>query len=154
MRRKDKEVTEREGILDIMRRCDVCRLALHDEEYPYILPLNFGVHVLEEQITLYFHGATEGKKYELLRRNNRVGFEMDCSHKLVIDPIKGFCTMQYESVIGHGVIEMVTDAEEKTFALGCLLRQYQTEREIPQAMIPRITVMKLTVADCTGKSTI
>lgn len=43
MRRKDREITEFEEIIDVMERCGVCRLALHDEEYPYIVPLNFGM---------------------------------------------------------------------------------------------------------------
>lgn len=43
MRQKDREVTELQEIIAIMRRCDVCRLALNDEGYPYIVPLNFGL---------------------------------------------------------------------------------------------------------------
>ena len=62
MRRKDREITEFEEIIDVMERCGVCRLALHDEEYPYIVPLNFGMQVEEGQIVLYFHGAEEGKR--------------------------------------------------------------------------------------------
>ena len=36
---------------------DQSRLALHDEPYPYILPLNFGLEVDGETVRLYFHGA-------------------------------------------------------------------------------------------------
>jgi len=43
--------------------------------------MNFGMQVLEGKITLYFHGATEGKKYELIRKNNKASFEMDCDHR-------------------------------------------------------------------------
>ena len=64
MRRKDREIKDRQEILEVMKRCDVCRLALHDEEFPYIVPVNFGMEVMDGEITLYFHGATEGKKYE------------------------------------------------------------------------------------------
>ena len=78
MRRKDREVTDRNEIIEIMRRCDVCRLAIHDEGYPYIVPLNFGLLVDEESMTLVFHSALEGTKLDLLKIDNRVSFEMDC----------------------------------------------------------------------------
>ena len=48
MRRTDREITDRQELLDVMARCDVCRLALNDESgYPYVVPLNFG---MDEQI--------------------------------------------------------------------------------------------------------
>ncbi|MDF2587373.1 MAG: pyridoxamine 5-phosphate oxidase family protein, partial [Anaerocolumna sp.] len=43
MRRTDREITDLNQIVDIMKRCDVCRLAFFDKEYPYIVPLNFGL---------------------------------------------------------------------------------------------------------------
>ena len=43
MRRKDREVTQPEEIFDIIKKCDVCRIAFFDEKFPYIVPLNFGV---------------------------------------------------------------------------------------------------------------
>lgn len=43
MRRKDREITDFNEIMKIIDKCDTCRLALIDEEYPYIVPLNFGV---------------------------------------------------------------------------------------------------------------
>lgn len=43
MRRKDREIKNPEEILAIMKQCDVCNIAFFDEEYPYVIPLNFGV---------------------------------------------------------------------------------------------------------------
>ncbi|MCI9135355.1 MAG: pyridoxamine 5'-phosphate oxidase family protein, partial [Lachnospiraceae bacterium] len=40
MRRKDREITDFQEILEIIRKCDVCRIALNDEEFPYMVPLN------------------------------------------------------------------------------------------------------------------
>ena len=74
MRRTDREIKEFEEIVKVMEKCEVCRLAFHDGGYPYILPLNFGMKVEGEKITLYFHGALEGKKYRLMAADNRVGF--------------------------------------------------------------------------------
>ena len=82
MRRKDREVTDLSEIIEIMKNCDVCRLALNDDGFPYILPLNFGMAVNGDKITLYFHSALEGYKVGLIQKDNRASFEMDCKHEL------------------------------------------------------------------------
>ena len=151
MRRSDREITDFDEIVEIIKKCDVCRLALHDEEYPYILPLNFGMRIEDGKIVLYFHGANEGKKYALIEKNNKVSFEMDCGHRLVMDDERMSCTMEYESVIGQGIIEKVSD-EQKYDALMVLMRQYHQE-DFPfnQNIMPQTTALKLTVNSYTAK---
>ena len=151
MRRSDREITDRNEMVEVMKRCDVCRLALNDEGYPYILPLNFGMEADEENIVLYFHGAERGRKYELIERDNRVSFEMDCAHRLVVDEERGHCTMEYESVIGRGRVEMVPE-EEKREALRSLMRQYHPENvNFDEKAMPVTRVFKLIVEEMTGK---
>lgn len=151
MRRSDREIKDFEEIVEVIKKCEICRLALNDEEYPYILPLNFGMQLDNGKIVFYFHGATEGKKYELIARNNKASFEMDCSTKLVTILEDGNCTMEYESVIGQGTVEILPD-EEKERALDILMKHYHKE-DFPynKAVIPRTTVFKMTVDTCTGK---
>jgi nitroimidazol reductase NimA-like FMN-containing flavoprotein (pyridoxamine 5'-phosphate oxidase superfamily) len=152
MRRNDREVTDFNEILGIIKKCDVCRLAINDQEYPYVIPLNFGVQVLDGKITLYFHGAAEGKKYDLLRKNNKVSFEMDCSHELVTNKLACGCTMKYESVIGQGTIGFV-DGIDKIQALNIILEHYGVEKELNfnDATLLRTTVLKLAVSGLTAK---
>lgn len=151
MRRSDREITDFHDMIKVMERCDVCRLALNDGDYPYILPLNFGMQVINGQIILYFHGAKEGKKYDLFKQDNRASFEMDCAHRLVTDEATGNCTMEYESIIGRGRVEIVHE-EEKYEALCILMAHYHKENfPFNQAMIPHTVVFKLTVEQMTGK---
>ena len=42
MRRTDRQVADEAGIRAILDRCQVCRLALWDEEGPYIVPMSYG----------------------------------------------------------------------------------------------------------------
>lgn len=157
MRRSDREITEHGEIMEIIGQCDVCRLAFNDsvEGVPYILPLNFGY---EEdcggQVTLYFHGATEGYKYDVLARDCRVAFEMDCGHHLASDRSRGYCTMEYSSVIGRGRIEIVADRDEKIRALTILTDNYHRAEghfEFNQQAVDRTTVMALKVEAMTAK---
>ena len=151
MRRRDREITEFDEIVKVIEKCEVCRLALNDGEYPYILPLSFGMELIDGKITFYFHGAPEGKKYELIQRNNKASFEMDCSTRLVTILEDGNCTMEYESVIGQGTVEIVPD-DQKERALDILMKHYHKE-DFPytKAVIPRTKVFKMTVERCTGK---
>ena len=34
--------------------------------------------------SLFFHSALKGKKIDLLYRDNRVAFEMDCEHQIIL----------------------------------------------------------------------
>lgn len=151
MRRSDREIKDINEMIRVIERCDVCRLALNDEGYPYILPLNFGMRIEDGQIVLYFHGANEGKKYELIAKDNRASFEMDCLHGLITDTSNGNCTMNYECVIGRGRIQMIPD-EEKYDALCVLMKHYHKEDfDFNKAVMPQTTVFKLVVEDISGK---
>lgn len=151
MRRKDREVKGFEDIIKIMEKCDVCRIALNNDGYPYILPLNFGLKVEGEKVELYFHGANEGTKYDLIKKDNRASFEMECEQELFTEEEIGNCTMSYESVIGQGHIELLTE-EEKYEALMILMRHYHKE-DFPfnKAVMPATRVFKLVVENMTGK---
>lgn len=152
MRRKDREITDRAEIISIIKKCDVCRLAMFDDKYPYIVPLNFGLNYDDNNIELYFHCAQEGKKLDLIAKNNNVGFEMDTSHKLVVSDTPCGCTMEYESIIGNGTIEIVSD-EKKEEALDYIMAQYTEKSNVAysEQYLKVVTVLKLTVNNITCK---
>lgn len=85
MCRKDREITDISEIIDIMNRCDVVRLGLNDNGYPYILPLNFGIETDGDNIKLYFHSVLEGHKLGLITQDNCASFEMDTRHEFGIE---------------------------------------------------------------------
>lgn len=151
MRRKDREIAGFDEQLQIIRRCDSCVIALNDDGFPYVVPLNFGTAVEDGQLYLYFHCAGEGKKLELIRRDNRATFEMDCGHNFILYEERMSCTMGYASVIGHGVIEFVPEAD-KLEALKRLMGQYHAEDfQFNTKMAGVTTVLRLKVLDMTGK---
>lgn len=152
MRRKDREITDLEEIKGIMDKCDVCRVGLFDEKYPYIVPLNFGYEQKDSALELYFHGAKEGKKLSLIKQNNKACFEMDCSHNLVVGEDACDYTMEFESVIGYGTIVLLEE-EEKMDALKGLMKQYTKDSNLTYNPmdVKAVTVFKLVVEEITGK---
>jgi nitroimidazol reductase NimA-like FMN-containing flavoprotein (pyridoxamine 5'-phosphate oxidase superfamily) len=135
-----------------MRKCSVCYLALFDEDHPYVVPLNFGVELRDGRVTLFFHGATAGKKLDLLRANPNAGFSMSCGHELKTG--EGACdyTMNFESVCGNGTLEVVEDAE-KLRGLSVLMANYAPDEvfEFDEKVVAITTMLKLTVHELTGK---
>lgn len=150
MRRKDRAVTDPAEITDIMSRCEVLHLAINTGEAPYLLPVSFGME--PDGMTLYIHGAMAGRKYDLLARDSRVGFEMDCTHGLVLDEADHSCTVNYESVMGWGIIDELTADGEKRHALDRIMAQYHGE-DFPYdtAPIPHTRILRLQVKERTGK---
>lgn len=140
-------------IVGIVAKCDVCRIAVNgDDGWPYVVPLNFGYDVVDGVLTLYFHSALAGRKHELIAADNRATFEMDCGHELVSVRERGYCTMNYESVIGRGHIFYVEDEAEKAAALAAMTDRYHAEHfEYNRAALPRTSVYKLVVESVTGK---
>lgn len=155
MRRKDREVTDFSEMLEIVKKCDVCRIAFNNDEYPYILPLNFGHRVIDGNLVLYFHGAAQGTKYEVMEKDNRVSFEMDCQHELFSKEEIGYCTMYYLSVIGQGTITEVVDNDEKMEALNAICDQYHKEHfNFNAAPMMRTKCLKLVVNHWTAKANV
>lgn len=87
MRRGDREIKEFNEILQVILDCDSLVLGLNDGEFPYLIPLNFGIDIEDGQLYIYFHCVNEGKKLDLIKKNYRASFEMDHAHQLVLNDV-------------------------------------------------------------------
>lgn len=152
MRRKEREITDREAILGILRQASVCHIAWHDEPYPYILPMNYGLAEEGGTLALYLHAAHEGYKLELTRKNPHVAFEVLGAHQ--VRGLEAACsyTMDYASVIGQGILSIVPP-EEREAGLAALMRQVAAGREFTfdARALESVTVLRLDVQAITGK---
>ena len=148
MRRKEKEITDKSEIESIIRKSLVCRLGLADDGSPYIVPLCFGY----KDNSLYFHSAKEGRKIEILKRNNDVCFEFD--DNLEVQAGKAACDwrMKYRSVIGYGTASFIEDPEEKRKALDVIMAQYADgDFEYSEKLFEEALVIKVDISSMTGK---
>ena len=148
MRKTENEITDRSAIEGILRRAKVCRLALTDGRQPYIVPVCFGY----EGDAIYLHGATEGRKLEMIQNNNRVCFEVDVDAEIVEAEAACEWGLHYRSVIGFGRAVVVEDLEQKRKALGILMKQYSDRSfSFPQDAVERTAVIKIEIQSMTGK---
>ena len=149
MRRKDREVTNFMEIADILRRADTLRLGLHNEPYPYVVPVAYGFGASEGRITIYFHGAKEGLKHVLIAENNNVCVETDKFYRNVEE--SGSITTEYESVIGFGKAALAT-GEEAVKGVGLLLDHSGfAGYEYDRAALDATWVYKIELDSFTGK---
>jgi nitroimidazol reductase NimA-like FMN-containing flavoprotein (pyridoxamine 5'-phosphate oxidase superfamily) len=154
MRRKDREVSEREALLEILASNTVCRLGLAVDNRPYIVPLNFGyTWGGDEPLRLYFHCAREGLKLDMLTQNNLACFEMDSEHKLL--PGREPCDQcfAYASIIGWGRVRLLEQAEEKRHALHKLMEHQAGPGTyaFSEADIATVAVLCLEAEEISGK---
>jgi nitroimidazol reductase NimA-like FMN-containing flavoprotein (pyridoxamine 5'-phosphate oxidase superfamily) len=148
LRRKEKEITDKSEIESIIRKSLVCRLGLADDGSPYIVPLCFGY----KDNSLYFHSAKEGRKIEILKRNNDVCFEFD--DNLEVQAGKAACDwgMKYRSVIGYGRASFIEDPGEKRKALDIIMRQYADgDFKYSEKAFGKALVIKVEIQSMTGK---
>jgi nitroimidazol reductase NimA-like FMN-containing flavoprotein (pyridoxamine 5'-phosphate oxidase superfamily) len=154
MRRSDREITDIEDKVGIIRRCKTLRLALAEQNQPYIVPLNFGFEYIDGILTLYMHGAREGKKVDILNRNKQVCFEMDGEHALIPGKEPAQYSFAYESIIGFGTAEILENDDEKTHGLNLLMRhQTGEDREYvyPPEQLRGTQVFRVRVSSFTAK---
>jgi hypothetical protein len=149
MHRNEREITDKKDIDDIIRRCRVCHLAMCDEGQPYVVPLNFGY----DGGFLYFHAAPEGRKIDIIKRNNRVGFEFDILHDIVTAEQACKWGAKYESVMGSGTAEIVDDLDAKKEALEWIMRQYGNGVwDFKEEILKKTLVLRVRILEISGKA--
>jgi len=148
MRKTEKEIKSPQEIEAIIQKAQVCRIGFSENDLPYVVPVNFGYR----DRCLYFHSAPEGRKMEIMKRNNRVCFEMDIAPELVRGQTPCKWDMKYRSVIGVGKAFLLADPAEKSRALHIIMEHYQGDPyEYSESELERVAVVRIEIESMTGK---
>lgn len=143
--------TEKSEIKKIIDKCDVCYLAMSDEENkPYVLPFNFGY----KNGTIYFHSAPEGKKIEILRKNPQVSVAFSTDHKLFHRNEEVACSygMQFRSVVAFGKIVFIDDFDEKEEVLNIIMRKYTgKDFDYNAPAVKNVAIYKMEITQIEGR---
>jgi len=123
------EIKSKERIIEFLSSQQTGRISSIDENgFPQIIPMNF-VFIND---AVYIHSHIRGEKLDNVRRNKKVGFEVDKSLEFLpsyfSDPTDAsLADTLYISVVIKGNASIVSDKEEKTNALNGLMKKYQPE---------------------------
>lgn len=152
MTRRELEVTDPALIRHILEESKVLHLGLVDDGMPYIVPMNYGFREEDGRLTLYLHSASRGYKLDVIRKNPRCCFEMECS----VEPFEGKVACQYGisyySLMGRGKAALVEDVQEKMAAMSLLMKtQTGKDFEFNERLVSIVSVIRIDVADYTAK---
>ena len=104
MRRKDREVTDRALISGMLDMAEILHIAVKNEPFPYIVPVNFGYEWCGDELVFYFHSAKTGMKLSLLRADPRVAVNAAEFVSYAEKPYRGHLH-DYRSVTAFGAAE-------------------------------------------------
>ncbi|MFZ1080607.1 MAG: pyridoxamine 5'-phosphate oxidase family protein [Candidatus Kryptoniota bacterium] len=148
MRREDRAISQQEAMA-ILQKAEygILSIASPDSE-PYGVPLNYCVM----NDVIYFHCADEGKKLDILSRNNSISFCAIGATKVLPEKFG----MEYESAIISGKAEEVTGSEKQS-ALESMIQKYSPHfynegLEYIKTNIAKTRVYKITIQSITGKA--
>jgi nitroimidazol reductase NimA-like FMN-containing flavoprotein (pyridoxamine 5'-phosphate oxidase superfamily) len=149
MRRRDKEITNRREIDEIIRSAQVCRIAMASGNEPYVVPVSFGY----DGKAIFFHTAKSGRKIEFIEANNRVCFEFEANVSLKADDGDA-CkwTFEFESVIGYGTIIELGSGTDRARGLNQIMLHYSgREWDIDETATATTRVWRIEIESVTGK---
>jgi nitroimidazol reductase NimA-like FMN-containing flavoprotein (pyridoxamine 5'-phosphate oxidase superfamily) len=148
---KKNIITKTPDIEYIINKCDVCNLAMVDENNrPYVLPFNFGYI----DNILYFHGTKTGKKIEVLKHNSNVCISFSTDHLLSFQSESIACsfTMKFRSVVAYGKAVFIEDYDKKVFALDLIMKKYTNKHyDFAIPAVNNINVFKVEIDSWLGR---
>lgn len=149
MRKSNQEITDKTIIEDILKGSVICRLAMADGDIPYILPFNYGY----QHNCIYIHSAPAGKKIDLLKKNNKVCFEIEQQADIVKEEKACKWATTYRSVVGYGHVKILKDINEKKTGLKIIMKHngFTGKIEFDEKEVKSLVILKLFILETSGK---
>jgi nitroimidazol reductase NimA-like FMN-containing flavoprotein (pyridoxamine 5'-phosphate oxidase superfamily) len=121
MSKKEREITDRNVLSEMLRQGKYATIAMCRGDEPYIVTLSYGYD--ERRNALYFHCSLKGLKLDFVNHNPNVcasiiedqGYKMD------------ECRQAYRSVVFWGSMHIVEDLQEKKHGMEILLNHLEDD---------------------------
>ena len=152
MRKAERELTDFSAVEALLRRGQVCHISFAvDGQAPYVVPLNYGY----ADRALYIHGATRGRKADLLRAGPLVGISITVDYALVKTDTPCGWTSNYASVIATGRAQVAETRDEKHAWLTLLMAHYTAPSlggfDFPDKILNKTLVARIALTDICAK---
>jgi uncharacterized protein len=148
LRKSDKEINNLLEIEEVIQKAVVCRLGLIDGDEPYIVPMNFGY----KDKAVYLHSAAEGRKIDLIKKHNRVCFELETDVEVIKGETVCQWSMKFRSIIGTGSAHLLEGNDAKKRGLEIVTGHYAYgDFKFPEGSLEKTTIIKIDIENMTGK---
>ena len=150
--KREREVTDINEIKEILDKSMIVHIGMVDGDEPYVVPMNYGYTLENGELCIYLHGATVGRKIDIIKKNPKVFFEMECD----VTPFEGKVACQYgttySSVMGRGTAVVLSESADKIDGLAKFMKT-QTGKDFTfdEKMVSIVNVIKITSTDFTAK---
>jgi len=149
MRRKDREITDRAAIDDILTAGRVLYLALSDDNSPFVVPVFYAY----DHTGLFFHCARAGTKVRIMQRNPAASFVVSLDHGVVASDAACDFEARHRTVIGFGRTVFVTDEAAKIAALDRIVARFTPQRfDYPTTNLAATMVVRIEIDSMKGKT--
>ena len=151
IRRKEKEITSKKDMLRILEEAKYVTIAMTDVDGPYLATLTHAYDKTRNAI--YFHCALEGRKVDILKRDNRVWGQA------LVDKgyVTGKCDHLYETVQFKGKVSFINFAGEKRHALEVMIRKNEKrpkaviDRQVTDESVSHVNIGRIDIEYMSGK---
>ena len=152
MTKRELQITDEKQIRAILDTAKVLHLGLCVDNEPYVVPMNYGYTMEDGKLVFYLHGATRGKKLDMIRANPRVFVELDCDHQPFESEKPCQYGLAYSSLMGRGTARIIDDVEEKMAAMTELMKT-QTKKDFTfnEKLVSIVAVVRIDVEEYTAK---
>lgn len=148
MRKASREMNS-DWALEIMRKAPYITVSFTRKDgSAYGVPLSLAS---EEDNIWYFHCALEGDKLDAIAAHPEICLSAVTKCQPTVGPKDGSFTLQYRSAIAFGKAELVTDTNEKIYALKLICQRFlpkhmaafdeAIQRSIDHTAVVRITII-------------
>ena len=155
MNHEERRITDKEMLMKILDMEINCFVGLHDEPYPYVVPMSYG-YIWEDRLVFYMHMAVRGHRFELIRQNPKVAVSVGVFLDRVGHKSYRNEPHDYRGVMAYGTAAIITPDQEEEFLKGlsalCLHTGRPAVKKMTRQMREEMLILKITTDFVTGKS--
>lgn len=151
MRRIEKEISNREELIEILKSGKYTIISLCKENEPYIITLSYGYD--ESKHALYFHCAKEGQKIDFIKANPHI-----CGTVIEDNGYEDGCGQAFRSIVFRGKMVIVEAFDEKKKGLDILINHLEKDpNPIKNKFLKKentyenLGMLRLDITDISGK---
>lgn len=151
MRRIEKEISNREELIEILKSGKYTIISLCKENEPYIITLSYGYD--ESKHALYFHCAKEGQKIDFIKANPHI-----CGTVIEDNGYENGCGQAFRSIVFRGKMVIVEAFDEKKKGLDILINHLEKDpNPIKNKFLKKentyenLGMLRLDITDISGK---
>lgn len=156
MRRNDKAVKDIDAIKNIISKCQVVRVAMCNDDVPYLVPLNYGYEFKDGELILYCHCSNKGKKLDILDENPNVFIEIDNEKDIIACNTPCGLGLEYFSIMSPGKVEFIYNIYDKIHGLNKIMEHctYKGKNDFKNEALNKIFLLKITCTNLSAKTVV